>query len=48
MTIEALMERRQLRRKAHGIAAALLPYKSDGRVAVEPLKSTWLQLIAPD
>ncbi|MGH9539786.1 MAG: dihydrodipicolinate synthase family protein [Terriglobales bacterium] len=29
------MNRRQLRRKVQGIAAALLPYESDGRVAVE-------------
>jgi dihydrodipicolinate synthase/N-acetylneuraminate lyase len=35
MTIEALIEKRQLRRKVHGIAAALLPYESDGRIAVE-------------
>jgi dihydrodipicolinate synthase/N-acetylneuraminate lyase len=38
MTIEALIERRQLRRKVQGIAAALLPYESDGRVAVEAFK----------
>ncbi len=38
MTIEALMERRQLRRKVHGIAAALLPYESDGKAAVEAFK----------
>ena len=35
MTIEALMKRRQLCRKVQGIAAALLPYASDGTVAVE-------------
>ncbi|HXN52637.1 MAG TPA: dihydrodipicolinate synthase family protein [Candidatus Acidoferrum sp.] len=35
MKIESLMERRKLRRKVQGIAAALLPYESDGRVAVE-------------
>src|SRR5216684_3034736 len=35
MTIADLMERRQLRRKVQGIAAALLPYEADGRVAVE-------------
>jgi dihydrodipicolinate synthase/N-acetylneuraminate lyase len=34
-TIEELAERRQFRRKPRGIAAALLPYKTDGRVAVE-------------
>jgi dihydrodipicolinate synthase/N-acetylneuraminate lyase len=35
MTIEALSERRQLRRKVQGIAAALLPFESNGRIAVE-------------
>jgi len=35
MIIESLMERRKLRRKVQGIAAALLPYESDGRIAVE-------------
>ena len=35
MTIEALTKRQQLRRKVQGIAAALLPYEPDGRVAVE-------------
>src|SRR5260221_9085439 len=35
MNIEALIERRKLRRKVQGIAAALLPYESDGRVAVD-------------
>jgi 4-hydroxy-tetrahydrodipicolinate synthase len=35
MTNETLMERRQLRRKVQGIAAALLPYELDGRIAVE-------------
>src|SRR5713101_10117403 len=35
MTIADLMERRQLRRKVQGIAAALLPYEADGRIAVE-------------
>ena len=35
MNIAALIERRQLRRKVHGIAAALLPYESNGRVAME-------------
>jgi 4-hydroxy-tetrahydrodipicolinate synthase len=38
MKIEELMERRKLRRRVQGIAAALLPYESDGRVAVEALK----------
>src|SRR5229473_3828807 len=35
MTIESMIERRKLRRKVEGIAAALLPFESDGRVAVE-------------
>jgi len=35
MNIAALIDRRQLRRKVHGIAAALLPYQSNGSVAVE-------------
>jgi dihydrodipicolinate synthase/N-acetylneuraminate lyase len=35
MKIEALIEKRKLRRKPQGIAATLLPYGSDGRVAVE-------------
>ena len=35
MNIEALMERRKLRRSVAGIAAALLPFEADGRVAVE-------------
>jgi len=35
MTNETLMEQRRLRRKVQGIAAALLPYELDGRIAVE-------------
>src|SRR6266581_346962 len=35
MNIASLLERRQLRRKVQGIAAALLPFAADGRVAVE-------------
>jgi 4-hydroxy-tetrahydrodipicolinate synthase len=35
MTIESMMERRKLRRRVQGIAAALLPFESDGTVAVE-------------
>ena len=35
MNIAALIDRRQLRRKVQGIAAALLPYQSNGSVAVE-------------
>jgi dihydrodipicolinate synthase/N-acetylneuraminate lyase len=38
MNIAALLERRQLRRKVHGIAAALLPYELDGSVAVDAFK----------
>jgi len=34
-SIESLIQRRSLRRKVQGIAAALLPFESDGRVAVE-------------
>lgn len=35
MSIESMIERRKLRREVQGIAAALLPFASDGRVAVE-------------
>jgi 4-hydroxy-tetrahydrodipicolinate synthase len=35
MNVEQMIERRKLRRKVQGIAAALLPYESDGRIAVE-------------
>jgi dihydrodipicolinate synthase/N-acetylneuraminate lyase len=35
MKIESMIERRKLRRKVQGISAALLPFESDGRVAVE-------------
>jgi len=35
MKIDSMMEKRKLCRKVQGIAAALLPYESDGRVAVE-------------
>ncbi len=35
MTIEELDKQRRFRRKVQGIAAALLPYESDGKVAVE-------------
>src|SRR5438270_9814316 len=35
VSIESLARRRRLRRKVQGIAAALLPYESDGSVAVE-------------
>ena len=35
MTIDELIERQKPRRKVQGIAAALLPYEVDGRVAVD-------------
>src|SRR5579864_9036217 len=35
MTVEELLKRQQPRRKVQGIAAALLPYELDGRVAVD-------------
>jgi len=35
MNIEAIGQRKKLKRKVGGIAAALLPYETDGRVAVE-------------
>ena len=35
MNIESLVKRQILRRKVHGIAAALLPFEGDGRIAVE-------------
>jgi dihydrodipicolinate synthase/N-acetylneuraminate lyase len=35
MNIELVVKRQILRRKVHGIAAALLPFESDGRIAVE-------------
>jgi dihydrodipicolinate synthase/N-acetylneuraminate lyase len=35
MTIDDLIERRKTRRKVQGIAAALLPYEPDGRIAVD-------------
>ena len=35
MTIDELIERQRPRGKVQGIAAALLPYEADGRVAVE-------------
>src|SRR5712692_5405551 len=35
MKIESMMEKRKLRREVQGIAAALLPFEADGRVAVE-------------
>lgn len=38
MNVAALIERRQLCRRVQGIAAALLPYESDGKVAVRAYK----------
>lgn len=35
MTVEDLLKRQQPRRRVEGIAAALLPYESDGRIAVD-------------
>jgi dihydrodipicolinate synthase/N-acetylneuraminate lyase len=35
MTIENLLKRKKIRRKIEGIAAALLPYDNNGKVAVE-------------
>jgi len=35
MTVEDLLKRQQPRRRVQGIAAALLPYESDGRIAVD-------------
>jgi dihydrodipicolinate synthase/N-acetylneuraminate lyase len=35
MNMEQMIEQRKLRRKVQGIAAALLPFEADGRVAVE-------------
>ena len=43
MSVETLLQRKKPRRKIQGIAAALLPYESDGRVAVEAF-SQHLQL----
>ena len=39
MNLESLTERRKLRRKVQGIAAALLPFESDGSIAVEAFQS---------
>src|SRR5258706_5434257 len=39
MNIESMIERRKLRRKVEGIAAALLPFETDGRVAVEAFQT---------
>ena len=39
MKIESIVQRRQLGRKVQGIAAALLPFDADGRIAVEPFQN---------
>jgi dihydrodipicolinate synthase/N-acetylneuraminate lyase len=39
MNMESIGERRVLRRKVQGIAAALLPFEADGRVAVEAFQN---------
>ena len=39
MKIELLLDRRQLRREVRGIAAALLPFAADGRIAVEAFQN---------
>src|SRR5690242_19005669 len=38
MNVAALIEQRKLRRKVRGIAAALLPYESEGKIAVDAFK----------
>ena len=38
MNIESILQRKKPGRKVHGIAAALLPYAANGRVAVEPFQ----------
>jgi dihydrodipicolinate synthase/N-acetylneuraminate lyase len=39
MKIESIAQRRQFRRKVQGIAAALLPFETDGRIAVEAFQN---------
>jgi 4-hydroxy-tetrahydrodipicolinate synthase len=39
MNIESIDERRRLRRRVKGIAAALLPFEADGRMAVEAFQN---------
>ncbi|HWC17937.1 MAG TPA: hypothetical protein VG498_13035 [Terriglobales bacterium] len=39
MMIESIQHRQRLRRKIHGIAAALLPYTRNGQIAVEAFQS---------
>ena len=42
MTVEDLLKRQQPRRKVQGIAAALLPYELDGRIAVDAFSKNLL------
>jgi dihydrodipicolinate synthase/N-acetylneuraminate lyase len=39
MSIRSIVQRQQVGRKVQGIAAALLPYEADGRIAVEAFQS---------
>jgi dihydrodipicolinate synthase/N-acetylneuraminate lyase len=39
MNIESIDERRRLRRKVQGIAAALLPFEADGRIAIKAFQN---------
>jgi 4-hydroxy-tetrahydrodipicolinate synthase len=39
MTIETIFDRLKLRRRVEGIAAALLPFKADGQIAVESFQN---------
>src|ERR1700693_4738257 len=39
MKIESIVQRQQPGRKVQGIAAALLPYEADGRIAVEAFQN---------
>src|SRR3979409_2757334 len=39
MKVESLVQRQQLGRKVQGIAAALLPFEADGRIAVEAFQN---------
>jgi dihydrodipicolinate synthase/N-acetylneuraminate lyase len=43
MTIETQLQRKKVRRKIEGIAAALLPYEGDGRFAVDALSQHLLR-----
>jgi dihydrodipicolinate synthase/N-acetylneuraminate lyase len=43
MNIESLVKRHIHRRKVHGIAAALLPFETDGRIAVEAFQRHLVQ-----